>query len=251
MPPRTDGKAKGAARKTKKTKARSKKADEVVSYTLDNGAQLFVKPRRDIPVVAVRAAFLGGLLAQTPENAGISHFLSSAWTRGTESRSAADLARTMEDMASEIDGFSGRSSLGLTLDVATDQLEPSLDLFAEVMLEPALAPEEIEKERRETLATIERMEDQLSQQAFALFSRTHFDAHPYRLPMIGTRDSIKNLSLEHLRAHQDRFIVGNNLSIGVAGDVDPDAIAAGLSRRLSALPTGKSFQLIYRHKFGA
>ncbi len=241
VPRRTDGKAKGAARKTKKTKARSKKADEVVSYTLDNGAQLFVKPRHDIPVVAVRAAFFGGLLAQTPDNAGISHFLSSAWTRGTESRSAADLARTMEDMASEIDGFSGRSSLGLTLDVATDQLEPSLDLFAEIMLEPALAPEEIEKERRETLATIERMEDQLSQQAFALFSRTHFDAHPYRLPMIGTRDSIKNLSLEHLRAHQDRFIVGNNLSIGVAGDVDPDAIAAGLSRRLSALPAGKSF----------
>ena len=241
VPRRAKNKAAVRKGRASKSKGRPAKIDEVVSYTLDNGAQLHIKPRRDIPVVAVRAAFLGGLLAQTPEDAGISHFLSSSWMRGTESRSAAGLARAMEDIASEIEGFSGRSSLGLTLDVASDQLEPSLDLFAEVMLEPALAPEEIEKERRETLATIDRMEDQLSQQAFALFTRTHFDTHPYRLPMIGTRESVKGLSVERLRAHQDRFIVGKNLSIGVAGDVDPEAIATGLSRRLSALPAGKSF----------
>ena len=117
--------------KSKADKRRGKKAatgDEIVSYSLDNGAQLHVKPRRDIPVVAVRAAFLGGLLAQTPENAGICHFLSSAWLRGTRTRSAADFARAMEDIASEIEGFSGRSSLGLTLDVATNQFEPALDL---------------------------------------------------------------------------------------------------------------------------
>ena len=233
----TNGKGKADKRRGKKAAT----GDEIVSYSLDNGAQLHVKPRRDIPVVAVRAAFLGGLLAQTPENAGICNFLSSAWLRGTRTRSAADFARAMEDIASEIEGFSGRSSLGLTLDVATNQFEPALDLFAEVLLEPGLAEDEIEKEARETLATIDRMEDQLAQQAFALFARTHFDDHPYRLPMIGTRGSVKSFGPANLRAHHQRLIVGNNLSIGVSGDVDPDQVAAGLARRFSTLPAGRSF----------
>ena len=232
----------GTSKSASKGKVKSAAEPEIVSYTLDNGAQLHVKARRDIPVVAVRAAFLGGLLAQTSETSGICHFLTSTWMRGTRSRSAGDFARAMEDIASEIDGFSGRSSLGLTLDVATDQFEPALDLFTEVLLEPGLALEEIEKERRETLATIDRMEDQLSAQAFALFARTHFDTHPYRMPMIGTRESVRGIDQAMLREHHDRLIVGNNLSIAVSGDVDPDEVAAGISRRLTALPAGQSFE---------
>ena len=226
------------AQKNERTGGRS---GQIVSYALENGAQLHVKPRRDIPVVAVRAAFLGGLLAQMPLNAGICHFLSSTWTRGTETHSAAAFARAVEDIASEIEGFSGRSSLGLTLEVATDQLEPSLDLFAQVLLAPGFDPDEIEKQRRETLAVIERMEDQLSQLVFALFARTHYDEHPYRLPMIGTRDTVAGFDRAALRAHHDRLIVGNNLSIAVAGDVDPDDIAAAITKRLEPLPAGRSF----------
>jgi zinc protease len=85
------------------------------------------------------------------------------------------------------------------------------------------------------------MEDQLAQQAFALFTRTHYDDHPYRLPMIGTRGSVKSFEPASLRAHHERLIVGNNLAIGVSGDVDPDEVAAGLSRRFAALPAGHSF----------
>ncbi len=242
--------AAGADAKTmrgKKAKARGRKkgkalaGNEIVSYELDGGAQLHVKPRHGVPVVAVRTAFLGGLLAQTAEDAGISQFLSSMWLRGTRSRSAADFARAMEDIASEIDGFSGRSSMGLTLEVAVDQFEPALDLFAEVLLEPGLAAEEVEKQQRETLAAIDRLEDQLAQQAFALFARTHFDSHPYRLPIIGTKESVAAFDTAQLRTHHDRLIAANNLAIGVSGDVDPDTVAAGISRRLSALPSGGSF----------
>ncbi len=239
VPPRLDGKTgtKRANGRAKSSKTR-KKRDAIHSYALDGGAELHVQPRKNAPVVAVRAAFLGGLLAQTPETAGLCHFLSSTWTRGTERLSSGALARAVEDLAAEIDGFSGRSSLGLTLDVATDQLAPSLDLFAEVLLHPGFEAEEIEKQRRETLATIERLEDQLAQQAFALFARTHFESHPYRLPMIGTRESVASFDEAALRSHQARLIGRRNLAIGVAGDVDPDEIAAKLSERLVGLPEG-------------
>ena len=65
----------------------------VESYALENGAVVHVVPRRDVPVVALRAALLGGQLAETPATAGLGSFLASMWLRGTRSRSAADFAR--------------------------------------------------------------------------------------------------------------------------------------------------------------
>ena len=79
------------------------------TYPLPGGGALYVSPRRSVPVVAGRAAFFGGLLADTEEQAGLSSFLTSMWSRGTERHDAAAFARAVEDLAAEVSGFSGRS----------------------------------------------------------------------------------------------------------------------------------------------
>jgi len=86
----------------------------------------------------VRAALQGGLLAEDERSAGLSSFLSSMWLRGTRGRSAEDFARAAESLAAEIDGFSGRSSLGMTLETPSEHLLGSLDLFAEAHRDPRL-----------------------------------------------------------------------------------------------------------------
>ncbi len=216
-------------------------APAVHSYELANGARLHVLPRRDVPVVAVRAAFLGGLLAEDASRAGLSSFLSTMWLRGTRNRSAADFARSTENLAAEIDGFSGRSSLGLTLEVTSDQLDAALDLFAEVLLEPAFDADELERERRETLAAIESREDRLAQRAFQLFAETHFREHPYRQPILGTAESVRSFDRDLVAGQHQRLIRGRNCNLAVAGDVDPDTLARRLSARLSDLP-GDAFE---------
>ena len=101
------------------------------------------------------------------------------WLRGTESRSAADFAREVEGLAADLDGFSGRSSFGLTLEATSDRVRArARSVRARCSLEPAFAPEEIEKERDETLAAIERREDQLGARVFDLFAEPHFSSIP-------------------------------------------------------------------------
>ena len=207
----------------------------VHGYALPNGARLYVAPRRDVPVVSARAAFLGGLLAESDETAGLSSFLSSMWTRGTRGRSAADFARSVENLAGEINGFSGRSSIGFTVDATSDKLEPVLDLFAEAMLEPGFDAEEVERERRETLAAIERQEDRLAQLAYVQLAQILFPTHPYRLPMLGTEASVSTVDVAALREHHDRLIRPENLVVAIAGDVDPDTVAAAIAVRTSDL----------------
>ena len=218
--------------------ARQPMQHEIHSYEMNNGAQLYVMPRRSVPVVAARAAFLGGTLAEDETNAGITSFLSSTWLRGTKSHSTADFARTAENLAADVDGFSGRNSLGATLECPVEALDSALELFSELLLEPAFDREEIERERSDTLAAIERREDHLSQLAFQLFADTHFQSHPYRLPALGSAESVRRFDANALRAHHARLIRGENMAIAVVGDVDPDRVAARFSARLAAIPSG-------------
>jgi zinc protease len=141
-------------------------------------------------------------------------------------------------LAADVDGFAGRNSCGLTLDCTSEQLAPVLDLFAEAMLEPGFSEEEIERERRETLASLARREDRLSARAFDLFSRIHWEQHPYRHPLLGTPENVTRFDAEALRAHQQRIVRADNLVVAVVGDVDPDQVAGEVTRRLAAMPGG-------------
>ena len=220
--------------------ARSGVVTDIHGYALPGGGRLYVVPRRRVPVVAARAAFQGGLLAEDERTAGLSCFVSSMWLRGTRGRSAEDFARAAESLAAEIDGFSGRSSLGMTLETPSEHLLGSLDLFAEALLEPAFDPEELERERRETLAAIERREDRLAARAYLLFAETHFQRHPYRLPLLGTRESVGAFDVEGVAEHHARLVRSPNLVLAVAGDVDPDGVAQQLAARLADLEAGQA-----------
>ena len=210
-------------------------APELFAYEIGGGARLYVVPRRAVPVVSLRAALLGGLLAETRERAGLSAFLAGMWMRGTRSHSAADFARASERMAIDLDSFSGRNSVGLTLDAPTERFDAGFELLSQVLLEPAFDPEEIERERRETLASIERREDSLAQRAFLLFGEAQFPTHPYGWPVLGWREGVLGFDAEAVALQHDALVRAGNLVICAAGDLDPDATAARVTARLAEL----------------
>jgi zinc protease len=186
----------------------------------------------------VRAAFLGGLLSEREDTAGLTGFLTSMWLRGTQQRSYADFARSVENLAAEIDGFAGRSSLGLTLEVPSAQLDPALELFTEVLLRPGFDRLEIEHERHDTLAALTRREDRLGERAFDLFLHSLYPTHPYRFPVLGAKASVRRIDRTALESHHAHYVRATNCVVAVAGDVDPDAVAARFSALLADLPGG-------------
>jgi len=238
VPERVDASAPAATRPFVAGPKGSAGASEIVSYRLPNGAALHVEARREVPVVAVRAALLGGLLVEDDRSAGLTHCTTSMWMRGTRERGAAELAHAIESIAAEIDPFAGRNSFGLGLEALSERLDPALDLFAEVLLAPAFAPDELERERKDTLAALARREDRLGARVFDLFSESLWRTHPYRLPILGTPQTVASFSREDLLAHHARWMRGENLALAVAGDVDPDAVAAALASRLATLDAG-------------
>ncbi|MEE2703455.1 MAG: pitrilysin family protein [Myxococcota bacterium] len=211
---------------------RAQLADDTWQYQLPNGLRLVVRTNRAIPLVALRLSFRGGLLAEEASNQGISSFVAELLERGTESRSAADLAEEVEQIAGSLGGFSGRNSFGLAAEFLRDSLDQGLDLFADVLLHSDFPADEIEKLRVERIAAIERREDNLAGKAFELFAEAAYPEHPYRFQAIGTEESTAGLDREALLAYYDRLAVPANGVLAVAGDVEPDKFARAVWQRL-------------------
>ncbi len=207
--------------------------DGISGYVLPNGLRVIVKPNQSIPLVAMRLSFNGGQLGETEETQGLTSFLAEMLERGTQQRSAAQLAAEVEGIAGSLGGFSGRNSFGLTAEFLTDSLDTGLDLFADVLLHPAFPPDEIEKVRIERLAALKRREDRLSLKAFELFAQELFIGHPYRFPLIGNEASLKQLEREELARYYATYAQPTNGVLAIVGDVEPDAIVEAFASKLS------------------
>ncbi|MFQ5352598.1 MAG: insulinase family protein, partial [Candidatus Binatia bacterium] len=77
--------------------------------TLDNGVRIVVQEHHDAPLFSVRVGMIGGLLAETPDNNGVSSFVAEMLTRGTARYSREELSTRIESLASDLSGFSGRN----------------------------------------------------------------------------------------------------------------------------------------------
>ena len=202
-------------------------------YNLDNGARLVVKSDLSLPLVSIRAAFLGGTRYENEKDNGINNFMAEVWDRGTTRLGPEELARRIEDMAASISSFSGRNSFGVEAEFLAKFLDPGLDLFAEVLTKPAFSPDEVEKTRPLILAAIKRQQDELPSRTFTLFAKTLYDGNPYALNTLGTEETAQNITAQDIRSYYDQYARPDNLVITVVGDVDPEHIKNRLNQLLA------------------
>ncbi|HTO05889.1 MAG TPA: pitrilysin family protein [Myxococcota bacterium] len=215
--------------------------DGIREYKLPNGLRVVVKANHSVPLVSLRLAFRGGVLAESEKNQGITSFVADMLTRGTQSRSSAQLAADVENIAADLSGFSGRNSFGLQGDFLAESLDQGLDLFADVLLHPSFDPQEIDKQRVERRAALRRREDNLGTKAFEAFQQELYPKHPYRFSSLGTDETVGKFDRRALSAYWQALAQPDNAVLGVVGDVDPDRFVESLRLRLSEWKaTGKA-----------
>jgi zinc protease len=204
-------------------------------FELDNGVRLIVAKRKGVPVFAIRAAMLGGVLGETSANNGISNFVAEMLSRGTHDRSREELAEDIESLAASLSGFSGHNSLGVAGTFLTATFDDAIPLFLELMREPAFDPAEVEKARRELLLSIKNREDDSSRVAFDLTFKTVYPKHPYGMTTLGEKESIEAITIDDLKAFYARALDPRHLVVAVVGDVDEEDVLDELGNELSEL----------------
>ncbi|MBI2378434.1 MAG: insulinase family protein [Deltaproteobacteria bacterium] len=192
----------------------------VAKVTLQSGATLLVREDRAAPIVSVRAVGIGGLLAEDETNNGVSHLVGELLVRGTEELSAEQISEEVDAMAAGVGGVSGRNSLGMAGTFLAERFPRGLEILAQCLFSPSFPEEEIELEKKTQIEDIASRQDSLATVCFDQLARTLWTAHPYRLPTIGTKESVEGLDREKILAAYRSQLRPDRLTFAVVGAVD-------------------------------
>jgi len=153
---------------------------------------------------------------------------------GTKTRSATELAAALEDLAVELTGSAGREDMWLHMNSLLETLPKALDLFADVLQNPAYRPEDLERMRGLKITALEQKRGTPPALALDEASRLLFgDKHPWGQPAGGTPETLKRITQADLVKFHDTWVRPNNSVIVVAGDVTPDQVTKLLDERLA------------------
>ncbi len=213
---------------------------EVKKFVLDNGINVLIKVNKGIPLFSARAAFLGGVRYEDDKTQGMSDFVSRMLTRGTETRSAAQIAEEIESIAGEVQGFSGRNSFGVTVEALSQNFGEAIDIFADVILHPSFDSQEIERARREILSDINREGDNLLKTTVNLFLATLYAEHPYKYNPLGTVETVTAFDGTDLRAFYGKYVRPENMVITIVGDVDEKEALNAIKEKFGSMKKGGS-----------
>lgn len=206
----------------------------IARVELPGGSVLIVQEDPTVPLVAIRGAFRAGLRYETSANIGVSNLMASLWARSTASRTYADICRELESMGSSLDGYSGRNTVGVTVDVLSAHLSRGLALLSDVLIHPEFDADEINRERRLILEALQTRSDSPGRVANLLFARSHYGAHPYSFDSLGTDATIRGMTRDDLLGYYRRFVQPERMVLSIVGDVVAEEIAGEVAERIDA-----------------
>jgi zinc protease len=202
----------------------------VKKFELPNGLRLLVKENHRLPFVEFRAAFKGGVLAETTANNGITQLLAKTLLKGTPTRSAEKIATEIESVGGSIDSYGGNNSFGVNAEVLSSDFATGLDLLADVVLNPTFPVNELDREREVQIASISARKDDLLKSASVAMRRGLFGDTGYGLDTLGTEESVGKISTGDLRAFHQKLAVPNNCVLAIYGDVKSGDVRAAVEK---------------------
>ena len=207
--------------------------------TLANGVRVVTE---EMPGArSVTTGFWVGVGARDEPDAvaGASHFLEHLLFKGTDSRTAAQIAEAVDAVGGEMNAFTAQEYTAYYTRLPAGQLVLGLDILCDVLWAPAFRPPEIEAERQVILEEIAMEEDTPDDRVLTLLAESMFPEHALGREVLGTRTSIAGMTREDIRGFHDTWYRPANLVVAVAGAVTHDEVVDGVARRLAEVDAGQ------------
>ena len=215
--------------------------EDIGVHRLSNGLQIALLPDHRVPLVQLQAAVRAGLPSETPENSGLNQLLASTLPKGSATRSAQEIALTLESLGAAISASAGNNALlvqagGLAPDLATIAA-----VFSEILVAPSLPDEAITREKASQLAALEESLCDPLHAGFRALRHGAFAGTGYGLDSLGSLETLPTLDRAALLAHHARHFNASNIALAVAGDFETNQLLDILNENLSKLPSGQAW----------
>lgn len=206
---------------------------------LSNGVDLWVAEWHTLPIVQVQLLVPGGTSDDPEGKSGLASLTASLLDKGTESKSATELAEAFDALGASLGVGVGLDDTSVGFSTLARNLDPALALLGEVLTSPRFDPRDFDREKRLQLTALLRGPDSVSWIAGRAFRALLYgQEHPYGNPTDGFVETVEKLTIDDVREfHRDRVVPEGAILI-VTGDVRPESVADRLEAALGGWKGG-------------
>jgi predicted Zn-dependent peptidase len=230
----------------------------IVRDVLPNGLRLLTERMPHVRSVSIGVWLARGSRHEPQEQSGIAHFVEHMLFKGTATRSAEDIAQTIDSIGGQMDAFTAKEYASYYIKVLDEHLPLAVDVLADIVRRPALTEDDIEREKKVVLEEIKMVEDTPDDLVHELFTENFWVNHPLGRPILGTRETVEGLTQERLRRYFNGVYTAPNMIIAAVGNVEHeqvrDLVEASFgtlssdSQNLSSAPPRVEPRIIIRNK---
>jgi zinc protease len=209
---------------------------------LSNGVELIVAHRSAVPVVNFSLSLDAGYASDQFAEPGTSGLAMAMLDEGTRKRNALEISDEAARLGANIAADSGIDSSTVTMSALKENLNESLDLYADIILNPTFPDTELERLRKQWQARIQQEKTQPLTTALRIFPGLLYgDGHAYALPLTGsgTEDSVERITRESLVDYHRTWFKPNNATLIVVGDTTMDEIKPRLEKLFAGWKVGE------------
>ncbi len=188
--------------------------------TLSNGIRVVSETLPKSRSISIGVWVKVGSRHEPKEIGGTSHFIEHMFFKGTEKRSAKDIATEIDSLGGEMNAFTSQETTTYYVKVLDEHLAAAIDILADILLGSKFDPAEMEKERKVILEEIKGVEDTPDDFIHELFTSTVWPDNPLGRPILGTKETIKALTHKDILAYIENYYSPKEIVISVAGNFE-------------------------------
>jgi predicted Zn-dependent peptidase len=203
---------------------------------LDNGIRVITEQIPYLKSVSIGVWVTTGSRDEHPHENGISHFIEHLLFKGTERRTAFDIAKEIDSVGGTLNAFTGREYTCFYAKVIDKNLPLAIDLLSDIFLHSLMNGKDVEKERMVILQEIKMVEDTPDDLIHDLFNRTCWGNHPLGYPIFGTSRLVQSFSRDQIYQFLKETYQPNRIIICAAGNLDHQEVVNRVGETFGHLP---------------
>jgi zinc protease len=201
--------------------------------TLSNGLDLILAERSAVPVINFQLVVDAGYSADQQGVAGTASLAMNMLDEGTTSRSALEISERMAALGARLGSGSDLDTSYVTMSALKANLDESLEIYADVIMNPAFSQKEFDRLQKQQIAQIQREKKTPIQMALRVFPKLLYnDGHAYGMSFTGsgTEASVESLEPKNLKKFHETWMAPNNATLVIVGDTTLDEITPKLEK---------------------
>lgn len=185
----------------------------------DDGLRIVVTENPAVRSVAAGVFVGAGAVDETPELSGISHLIEHMAFKGTDKRTVFDVVNDIDSIGAQINAYTAKTHTCYYTLSRDAHLEECLDVLSDICLHPRFSPDDLKRERKVVIEEINEAEDTPEDICLDNLSAAFYDGHPLGNSILGTKQSLKNLTADDLHAYRNKFYAPSNITVSLSGNV--------------------------------